>query len=365
MRLLFAIAAIWIGSTLPARAEPEATVKARLEAVARDQARTAAVGATSSWSRDGATGSALFMDWSDACRAFVIMQTSPPPSISFIGRACIEASGAVSITNMTKQDAPGSSSGATRGIRPRPQSAPEAKTKSLPTPAPSSPSPPSAPTAGDTPDIDVKAVLVELPRVAERENRNGGHAVIVLSRAATARNLVTCEAFAKYFDDSDMESVRVGLERRADGGFNALRPVYWPIDERIVATSATRCGRRLERYNFIRAQTIRDKLGLTTEGPHLVVSRGDEQVAATLDLSGLSNARVDEAVRFFRDGFSQETQAWDAEVYSVALRERRARETVGGGDVGAQILAILAFVSRPGVSVGAGCPRGDLSDCAR
>jgi hypothetical protein len=225
---------------------------------------------------------------------------------------------------------------------------------------------PPAPSPGAT-QVNVKPVLVQINRQTRRENQNGGHAVVLLRNTAAARvrNQATCEALLRHFDDAPISEVRVGVRREADGSISALRPIYWPVDERITV-AGDRCTQRLQRYDYARAVTIRDKLRLAGEGPYLVVTRSDERQAAIIDLSRLSTAEIDKAAIYFRDGFSQRGNVWNPQDFT---RQRQEQSLVAsfGANFPRVLLAAVGFYSSAATNAGAAATSclGDLSDTRR
>jgi hypothetical protein len=210
-------------------------------------------------------------------------------------------------------------------------------------------------------------VLVQINRQTRRENQNGGHAVVLMrnTTAARVRNQATCEALLRHFDDAPISEIRVGVRREADGSISALRPIYWPVDERVTVVG-DRCAQRLQRYDFARAVTIRDKLRLTGEGPYLVVTRSDERQAAIIDLSRLSTTEIDKAAIYFRDGFSQRGNVWNPQDFT---RQRQEQSLIAslGSSFPRVLLAAVGFYSAAATNAGAAASSclGDLSDTRR
>jgi hypothetical protein len=210
-------------------------------------------------------------------------------------------------------------------------------------------------------------VVVQINRQTRRENQNGGHAVVLLRNTTPSRvrNVATCESLLRHFDDAPISAVRIGVQREADGSISALRPIYWPVDERVTVVG-DRCAQRLQRYDFARATTIRDKLRLTGVGPYLVVTRSDERQAAVVDLSRLSTAEIDKAVIYFRDGFSQRGNVWNPQDFTPQQRERSLVATFGA-NFPRVLLAAVGFYSAAAANAGAAASSclGDLSDTRR
>lgn len=325
-----------------------------------DAAKQAAVNAPDDsdrpWTVQGKSGMARFAA-ADAnqCRTFFLRQLRPDIRPPVTGRLCanvvsdIRLAAAAGPTGEPRTD----TGSGTRGVvipRPRPPSPP--------------PPPPAAPGATQ---VNVKPVLVQINRQTRRENQNGGHAVVLMrnTTAARVRNQATCEALLRHFDDAPISEIRVGVRREADGSISALRPIYWPVDERVTVVG-DRCAQRLQRYDFARAVTIRDKLRLTGEGPYLVVTRSDERQAAIIDLSRLSTTEIDKAAIYFRDGFSQRGNVWNPQDFT---RQRQEQSLIAslGSSFPRVLLAAVGFYSAAATNAGAAASSclGDLSDTRR
>jgi len=157
------------------------------------------------------------------------------------------------------------------------------------------------------------------------------------------------------------------LRREADGSISALRPIYWPVNER-VQVSGSACSQRLLRYDYDRARTIRDKLGVTGVGPYLVVTRSDERQAAIINLSGMSASEIEATAKYFSEGFSQRGEVWNPQQFTPQERER-SLIAVFGRDFPRVVLAAIRVTSAAGTTAGAAATGnsclGDLSDTRR
>jgi hypothetical protein len=208
-------------------------------------------------------------------------------------------------------------------------------------------------------DRVISPVLVELGPTEARFARHGGSGLVLLSENAAdgPRNLSLCRALFKSFDTATNAEIEAG-ERQRDDQLELLRPLYWPLkDTSRPALGADKCVHRIGHYDFARAWRVRSKLGLTGRGPYLLVIRADETRAGLVDFAGVADKDIPDLVRYFRDGFSQETDIWSP--------QRHGPEAEGA--------ALTAFLGRPLplaalprlviVSVArAGCPLGDLFD---
>lgn len=199
-------------------------------------------------------------------------------------------------------------------------------------------------------------VLVDLVGGATRPSTNGGSAAILLSSAGSRRNAnaALCNSLFARFTRSSMEQVRASLERGAGGAPRALRPVYWPVTSQ---TAATNCQARLAAYNFGRAAVIKQKLGVTTLGPHLVVLQADESKAGMIDLTNVPPADYDKVVVLFRDGFSQQA-VWDSRRYPPAERDGFIRAAFDGF-VAPHVQAAVRILTRS-----TNCRNSDATDTA-
>ena len=395
-RILFAIAGVLAGGmmasslaqtpTPPALSAPDRTLYA---SVAEARAEGAAVDADVSWSQQGRGGIVRYAapDVS-RCRSFFLRQFNPDVRPAVIGKVCPLGAGvyAASDIRLAAAAGPVGESG-TRGVtlppsRPQPPPAP-------PPPAPASPEPqpPPPPPSGRTDtrpistrsvsnvtpgvakggqQINVKPVLVQIDRATSRFSQNGGHAVVLLQDTATtrARNLQLCTALLNNFDDAPLSDVRIGLVRNPNGTVSALRPIYWPVDERVQVTGSS-CSQRLLRYNYARARTIRDKLSITGQGPYLVVVRNDERQAAIINLTGLSAVQIEQATRYFSVSFSQRNNVWDPQQFTPREQER-SLIAVFGNDFPRVVLAAIRVTSAAATGAGAAATGnaclGNLSD---
>jgi hypothetical protein len=207
----------------------------------------------------------------------------------------------------------------------------------------------------------VTPVIVAIDRTQARNPQNGGSAVLLFTQTADAasRNLATCRETWTLMDTATVGEVRVGVRKSDDGGLEALRPLYWLT--RDMSAPGASCEARLTAYDFPRAETIRRKYGLTTQGPHFVVARADETAAASIDLTGRSPAEIKQLVRYFRDGFAFERDIWDP-ARTAPERKRATLTAFFGPDFQESFVAALGFVSSPAAR--AGCRLGDLNDLA-
>jgi len=345
-----------------------------------------------SWSAQGRGGIVRFAapDVS-RCRTFFLRQFNPEVRPAVVGKVCPLGGGeyAASDIRLAAAAGPTGESG-TRGVtlpprRPTPPPAPASPEPPMPPPAPAPVETPAASTdprpvsrglaaprpgvAKTAPQINVKPVLVQIGRPTSRYNQNGGHAVVLLqdTAATRARNLQLCTSLLNHFDDAPLSDVLVGLRREADGSVSALRPIYWPVNER-VQVSGSACSQRLLRYDYDRARTIRDKLRITGQGPYLVVTRSDERQAAIINLSGMPAVQIEQATRYFGAGFSQRGDVWNPQRFTPQERER-SLIAVFGRDFPRVLLAAVGFYSAAATGAGAaatgnGC-LGDLSDTRR
>lgn len=360
--------------------------------VASESADGAAVDADVSWTAQHGRGGIVRYAAPDVsrCRTFFLRQFNPEVRPAVIGKVCPLGAGAYAASDIRPAAAAGpvagSNGGGTRGItlppsRPQPPPTPPPAPATRETPPPPAP----APTGGRTDarpvsrsvsnvtpgvtkggqQINVKPVLVQIGRATSRYNQNGGHAVVLLQDTTHTRNLQLCEALLRHFDDAPLSDVLVGLRREADGSVSALRPIYWPVNERL-QVSGSACSQRLLRYDYNRARTIRDKLAITGDGPYLVVTRSDERAAAIINLTGMSAAQIEQATRYFSASFSQRGDVWNPQQFTPRERERSLIATFGA-DFPRVLLAAVGFYSAAATGAGAsvsGC-RGDLSDTRR
>lgn len=237
-----------------------------------------------------------------------------------------------------------------------------------PTPAPTDQATEAAPTAPEeqgrvqTRSLRVVAtpVIVEINRDQARNPANGGSSVVLFAEGATNtyRNTVTCLNIWNLMDTASTQEVRVGLRKAADGTVEALRPMYW-LNRAPTTTAEPSCSDRLARYDYVRAKTIKDKYGLTGQGPYFLVARSDEKMAALIDLSGRTDREVADLVRYFRDGFAFQNDIWDP-TRADPSKKRDSLVAFFGGRFRESLVAALGFISSP--TVRAGCRQGDLKD---
>lgn len=225
------------------------------------------------------------------------------------------------------------------------------------------PEPPTRSLAQKKSAIKIAPVIVELQRSQPRRPANGGSSVILFSDVVTvaARNRTTCTQIWSLMDTATVSEVRVGVRRDSAGNVEALRPLYWMVRAPAASTAKENCDQRLARYDYARAKTLRQKLGLTTAGPFLVVSRTDERVASVIDLTSRSDQDVKDLVRYFRDGFAFRGDIWDP---SLARPETRKASLVAvlGGSVRDSLVGAIAFITKPVQAATSGCVLGDLTD---
>lgn len=203
-------------------------------------------------------------------------------------------------------------------------------------------------------------VIVEINRDQARNPANGGSSVVLFSDGAanTYRNTVTCLNIWNLMDTATTSEVRVGLRKAEDGTVEALRPMYW-LNRTPTTTAEPACADRLARYDYTRAKTIKDKYGLTGQGPYFLVARTDEKMAALIDLSGRSDREVADLVRYFRDGFAFQNDIWDPTRADPA-KKRENLVAFFGTRFRESLVATLGFISQP--TARAGCRLGDLKD---
>lgn len=280
----------------------------------------------------------------------VVMPPPPPPPPPVTSPSPGSSGGVRSTTTPPR-------TGATRGVTAPPKAA-------------ARPARPGVVRSGPTPQVNIKPVLVQIGKRTPRSNHNGGHAVVLFTNTAgtSARNLALCEALLSHFDDAPLADVLVGVRREPDGTISALRAIFWPVDD-TRAVAGDRCPQRLQRYDYVRAQTIRDKHRLTGGGPYLLVTEGNEQQAAAINLTGMSPTDIDKAAIYFRDGFSQKGDIWAPQNFN---REREKQSLIarwGSGFSNALVAAVEFYnpTSRRqagAAAAAAGC-LGDLSDTRR
>jgi hypothetical protein len=238
------------------------------------------------------------------------------------------------------------------------------------TEAPTAPTPDesaSAPAEQPPPQVQTRSlrvvatpVIVEVNRDQARNPANGGSSVVLFSEgpANTYRNTVTCLNIWNLMDTATTQEVRVGLRKAEDGTVEALRPMYW-LNRTPTTTAEPACSDRLARYDYTRAKTIKDKYGLTGQGPYFLVARSDEKMAALIDLSGRTDREVADLVRYFRDGFAFQSDIWDP-TRADPSKKRESLVAFFGGRFRESLVAALGFISQP--TARAGCRLGDLKD---
>lgn len=212
----------------------------------------------------------------------------------------------------------------------------------------------AAPATGAEP---APTIVIELLATAPRAPVLGGSGIVLLADPASAlgaaRNHALCRAL--FQSAAAVTPAQEGL---------VLRPIYWPARSFSIATEGVdRCAARLEAYDWTRAQRIKRKLGLTGEGPYLVVERNDasatERVAAFIDLSRTRAEDAPDVARYFRDSVLQASDVWDARRYAPDA----ARANI------AQFFGRDVSYGRPPRMISAarqvGCPLADVTDrCA-
>jgi len=390
-RILVAIAALaGIGFSVSAHAQSPAALTMQdrtfFGAVASASAGTAPNDADQSWSSDG-RGGVVRYEAPDAarCRNFFLRQLNPEVRPAVIGKVCPLGGGEYAASDIRlAATASGGETGGTRGVvvrpvQPDPRSDPTRPPAIIDRPGATDDRPvnrgvaaPAGPVRGiakTAPRVVVKPVLVQIGRTSARMNQNGGHAVVLLQNAAAlrTRNLQLCESLLRNFDDAPLSDVEVGLRREADGTVSALRPIYWPVNERLQVRGSA-CSQRLLRYDFDRAQVIRDKLNLTGAGPYPVVTRSDERQAAIIDLTGMNATQIEQATRYFSVGLSQRGEVWNPQQFTPREQER-SLVAVFGRDFPRVVLAAIRVTSAAGTTAGAaasgvGC-LGDMTDTRR
>lgn len=380
-RILYAVAAMFgVGLLSTSHAQTQAELTAQDRAFYAARAAGAVVGAPSevdqSWSASGRGGIVRYAA-ADAnrCRTFFLRQFNPEVRPAVTGKLCPVGGGDYAASDIRLAVAAGPSGGGTRGIVVRPVDPPSPP----PQPPPATPEPPQvvttpgvtdarpirgfaktrSPVAKSNQPIRVKPVLVQIGRATPRHNQNLGHAVVLLQQgdaAARARNLQLCNSLLNHFDDAPLSDVLVGLRREADGSISALRPIYWPVNERL-QVSGSSCAQRLQRYDYDRARTIRDKLRIAGAGPYLVVTKSDERQAAVIDLTGMNAAQIEQATRYFSEGFSQRGDVWNPQQFTPREQER-SLIAVFGRDFPRVVLAAVRITSAAGSTAAAAATGG-------
>lgn len=381
--LIAACAFAGVGLASTAQAQTGATLSAADRAfygsIAGASAANAIADTDQSWSSAGRGGIVRYTAPDVArCRNFFLRQFNPEVRPAVIGKVCpLGQSYVASDLRLAATAGPGGEIGGTRGIvvtppsrRPEPPPPPAATQNPTTDPRPVASSDRSLTAGTRSPaQVVVKPVLVQLGRTSTRLNQNGGHAVVLLQNLAAtrARNLQLCESLLRHFDDAPLSDVEVGLRKEPDGTISALRPIYWPVNERVRAPGSA-CSQRLIRYDYDRARTIRDKLRITGAGPYLVVTRSDERQAAVIDLTGMSAAQIEQATRYFSVSFSQRGEVWNPQRFTPQERER-SLIAVFGADFPRVVLAAIRVTSAAATGAGAAASGqsclGDLSDTSR
>lgn len=372
-------------------------------AVLRAHAGQAADDTSVPWARDGRSGTVKFTAVaasrsSDTCYDYFLRELAPTARPAISGKLCTRAGRhtgyiggnpevyerGTTFELERMQPAPtagpiGEPGGSRSVILPprRPASPPPPPPPPQPRPQPPAPPPVVAPPPDDrpgvvrrttAPQVNIKPVLVQIGKRTARANQNGGHAVVLFTNSpqTAARNRALCESLLNNFDDAPLSDILVGVRREADGTISALRAIYWPVDDSRPVVG-DRCPQRLQRYDYTRAQTIRDKHRLTGPGPYLLVSRGDEQQAAAINLAGMSEADIEKATLYFRDGFSQKGDIWNPQRYN-RQSEQQTLIARWGSSFSRVLVAAVEFygpASRAGASAAAQACLGDLTDTRR
>ena len=215
-------------------------------------------------------------------------------------------------------------------------------------------------TTPGTPAVVPTGVIVEIDRTQPRQPANGGSAVLLFTDTpqVSDRNMITCLNVWNLMDSATADEMRIGLRKSDDGAVEALRPLYW-LNKTALPAGEHNCNDLMAHYDFARARTVHDKLGLTGAGPYFVVSRADEQVAAIIDLTDRNDREIADLVRYFRDGFAYQSDIWEPARSDVAAR--RAQVASFFGDRFREIF-VTAIGSISGPAAHAGCQLGDLSD---
>jgi hypothetical protein len=152
----------------------------------------------------------------------------------------------------------------------------------------------------------VRSGIAEIGREAARAAVNGGVATIILADTERQawRNFMICVlAFDAFSRPTPIDARLSQTEER----LVTPRPLYWMY--RGDGPGAT-CDGRLAYYDFRRAARIRDKLGLRSEGPILLVTSADERDFVSIDLSRRDAPAMAEAVRYFRTNIAYAANVW-------------------------------------------------------
>jgi hypothetical protein len=271
-------------------------------------------------------------------------------------------------------------------VRPSPPSptAPRSTTGQTPPPAPlpapvEAAPPPPPPNTGDLQTrtfrmekapTEILPVFTDIGPTQLRIAANGGSAVILFTTASAAqtRNRKVCDAVMKLFDSATIPEVEAGMRRNPTTGvIELLRPVYWLlVQDSVPANKQKDCATRLTLYNYVRANTIRDKLRLYGPGPYFVVMRENETQAGVMDLSRVRPDDMERMTLVFRSGFSQRDDIWDQTSYTAENR-RRTLQSALGGIFPDEFVNAIGLVVDPFRNRGPVCTLGDLADrgCAR
>jgi hypothetical protein len=260
--------------------------------------------------------------------------------------------------------------GGDRGIGSGPPPPPPPPPVVTPPPSPR-PAPGAPPAKGNTSRPEsYNAVITDIGPKEDRLDANGGSAVVLFTTVATARdrNNRTCQALVRHFDFATLQEIRVGARYNSDLNImESLRPIYFPVNSTAAVNANKRnCSVRMAQYDFVRSQTIRNKIGLAGPGPFLAVLKKDESIAAAIDLSRVSPNNIESMVLVFRKNYSQSSDVWNRAAYSQTLLKERIGRTLEPVFPTELVSAIQLVAVAPG-RVLAGCRLGDLEDnpCTR
>lgn len=165
-----------------------------------------------------------------------------------------------------------------------------------------------------------------LARGAPMLAEGGGYGVILLSRDGR-NNLAACEEFVRALGGFTQDRVD-GWVEQIDSSYVYRRPVYWPTQRLVSATSARDCPQMLQSYDFDRAAVMMARLGVRDSGPFMALWRADGGAAGVLNYSQLPDAELRRQFDRSLRTLAQSDRVWDPDFYQPATLQATLSEAL-------------------------------------